>query len=364
MRIAILTHRYPPQDYAFVHARAKLYVKEGHQVKIFIPIIFLEKSKNYVFEKIDVIKEKKSNLIQIIDKFEPDVLAVHAPKFYSVLPLVKNIRYPKIVWIHGAETLFYSLLTIPPESLDDMFMFPIRGLRDIIQIITLRSFLQKVNHIVFVSKWMKKITEKNLKQKYKNSSVIPNPVDTDKFTYKRPKNTSNGVSIRGLGKKYGLDIAIKAYSNFKKTNLTIIGSGKLEKKFRFLIKKYHSNTKIETKKHPHERMPEIIKKYDYFVAPSRVEAQGVAMCEAMSCGLPVVATNVGGIPEFVRNDKEGYLVSPNDPKSLRECIFKLINNKKEFIKKSRNARKRIIKTCSPRIIMKGDIEIFENLMKR
>ena len=68
------------------------------------------------------------------------------------------------------------------------------------------------------------------------------------------------------------------------------------------------NTNLNNISLNHNEIPELLSKYSVFVAPSRVEAQGVSMCEAMACGLPIVATKVGGIPEFVRDGVDGYLV--------------------------------------------------------
>lgn len=57
-------------------------------------------------------------------------------------------------------------------------------------------------------------------------------------------------------------------------------------------------------------MSEIYHEFGYFVAASRVETQEIGMCEAMAGGLPVMATNVGGIPGFAKNEENGLTVPP------------------------------------------------------
>jgi glycosyltransferase involved in cell wall biosynthesis len=63
-----------------------------------------------------------------------------------------------------------------------------------------------------------------------------------------------------------------------------------------------------------------------FCMPSRHEPFGIAFVEAMAYGLPVVATPVGAVPEFVNNGDNGFLVSPNDIKGLSEALFKLLSS--------------------------------------
>lgn len=74
---------------------------------------------------------------------------------------------------------------------------------------------------------------------------------------------------------------------------------------------------------------EILLKSDIYCQPSRSEALSFTIMEAMSCGLPIVATNVGGIPEIVFNDVNGYLVEPDNPEELALALKKLIDNKQK-----------------------------------
>ena len=144
-----------------------------------------------------------------------------------------------------------------------------------------------------------------------------------------------------MGRKYGLDIAIRAYAGITGTDLTIIGTGPLEGELRALIAATRSQTTLNAEAYPHARVPELLRDYDYFVAPSRAETQGVAMCEAMACGLPVVATHVGGIPEFVRDGVDGHLVPPENPDTFRAAVRHLIADRRQLAHMGANARARI-----------------------
>ncbi|MCP3981365.1 MAG: glycosyltransferase family 4 protein [bacterium] len=70
----------------------------------------------------------------------------------------------------------------------------------------------------------------------------------------------------------------------------------------------------------HDLLPQVYPKHTAFVLPSHTEGMGVVLMEAMACGLPVVATNVGGIPELVEDGVHGRLVEPRSPIALADAI--------------------------------------------
>jgi L-malate glycosyltransferase len=79
-------------------------------------------------------------------------------------------------------------------------------------------------------------------------------------------------------------------------------------------------------------IPQLMKTFDIFALPSLSEGLSSAILEAMACSLPVVASNVGGIPELVRHAVNGLLVAPGNPAALAEAIQKLANNPEERLR--------------------------------
>jgi len=77
---------------------------------------------------------------------------------------------------------------------------------------------------------------------------------------------------------------------------------------------------------PYSSMCAAYKRFDILVLPSAMEAFGLSLLEAMQCGVPVIATNVGGIPELIDNGCNGILIDHGDPVALKNAIITMVND--------------------------------------
>ncbi|MCG3209577.1 MAG: Glycosyltransferase Gtf1 [Anaerolineae bacterium] len=362
MRIIILTDCYPsiqrPDACAFIHARTQLYVKLGHHVLV-ISRPRPELKTQDSFEGISILRPVSLNAAYAaVQQFAPDVIAIHFPyrrTYATQLAIQLRDHYPLVSWIHGYETMYTAFFGYH-HGLSRLLSVP----HDWFKLRYLKSFLEQSSSVVFVSNWIKGLAERSMRYHNPHSIVIANPVDTELFspTSTPPPNQQlRGIALRSLGPKYGLDIAIRAYNALEQTRLTIIGTGPLEQELRSLIRRTNSQTTLQARGFPHSEVPSILRQYDYFVAPSRNETQGLAMCEAMSCGLPVIATNVGGIPEFVRDGIDGYLVPPENPQALREAVLKLVSDQEHCRQMGQNARQHMIELCDGRRVIQQELDV-------
>ncbi len=69
-----------------------------------------------------------------------------------------------------------------------------------------------------------------------------------------------------------------------------------------------------------DRLPQLIRQARVVVVPSLFEPQGVVVLEAMACGVPVIGSDTGGIPEMIEDGATGWLVPPNDPAALAQAM--------------------------------------------
>jgi glycosyltransferase involved in cell wall biosynthesis len=79
---------------------------------------------------------------------------------------------------------------------------------------------------------------------------------------------------------------------------------------------------------------------DLFIMPSRSEAWGLTALRALAYGLPVIASNVGGLPEAIEHGKSGWLVPPESPAALADAILEAASDPARLCEFGRNARQR------------------------
>lgn len=172
-------------------------------------------------------------------------------------------------------------------------------------------------------------------------SVTPFGVDTSVF--KKFGDRENGDEIRigtvkKLERKYGIDILIRAFAILKKNRpsanlkLEITGTGSMEVELKNLASglgiagdvRFHGLV-------DHSKVPAMLNRLDVFAAASRYKSEsfGVSVIEASACGLPVVVSDIGGLPEVVRNGETGLLVPVENPVVLADTLAFLVDGPHE-----------------------------------
>lgn len=91
-----------------------------------------------------------------------------------------------------------------------------------------------------------------------------------------------------------------------------------------------------------EGLVEILTSSDVFLIPSQSESFGLAALEAMACGIPVVSSSVGGLPELIKHNETGFIAEIGDVDRMAKYVIDLLNNERKYNLFSRNARKRAV----------------------
>lgn len=208
--------------------------------------------------------------------------------------------------------------------------------------------------------------------------LIPNGVDVERFNLNLDSNQIRrklGIegckvifTLRAHEPKYGLEYLIRAAPLVTKEEdnaiFVIGGDGSLRSFHEQLAVKLGVKEKvIFTGRLPQRETPYYYAMSDMVVVPSLQEGFGLVVSEAMACGKPVIGTKVGGIPDQITDDYNGYLVQPRKPSEIAERILWLINHPKKARRMGIKGRKVVEEKFNINKRMDKIIQLYERLIK-
>ncbi len=191
--------------------------------------------------------------------------------------------------------------------------------------------------------------------------LIPNYVETDVFRPLNMARKKDSICFIGrLNKQKNLFALFEALSSSPYT-IDLIGSGEQEAQLREFARENGVMANF-LGNIPNNELPGILNEHELFVLPSLWEGMPKTLLEAMACGLPVVGTNVDGIREVIKHEKNGLLCN-TAPRSIREAIIRVM--KDEALKKrlGENARKTIEQQFSLKKLIEKELELYSHLLK-
>lgn len=260
-----------------------------------------------------------------IKKINPDIINTHYAEGYGTMARLAGVK-PNILSVYG----------------HDVFEAPYRN-RLYHYLIT--ANLRKATHIASTSNVMKAQVHKLYPEAA--VSVTPFGVDMTLFTPRDETNAMNAAdhtlsnrsftfgTVKKLDKKYGIDTLITAFHRLTEMlpnapiRLDITGDGPLREELQELVQTLHlTDTVTLYPAVPHKEVPAQLHQLDVYIAASRShgESFGVAVIEAMACGIPVIVANVGGLPEVTENGQFGLLVPAEDSDALARAMYELYTN--------------------------------------
>ena len=191
-------------------------------------------------------------------------------------------------------------------------------------------------------------------------SCIPNGVDTQLFLphdgaahrdgpLRKQFAVPTGVPLVGFigrlsaekGPELFLQAALLLHRRLPETHFVLVGDGPLRETLAAFIERFGLGNRVHLAGVRSE-MAAVYKELDLVVSTSRSEAMPLALMEAMSCGLPVVATSVGGVPEMIEHGHTGWLVEPNDFEKISERVAELLKSPADMKRMGGRARQRAV----------------------
>lgn len=259
-------------------------------------------------------------LMLLLYKNKYDIINTHLPQASVIGIIISRLRgIPYII-----ETRHYS---------DYMYKYSNR----------INQWLDKktvnmADHVIVVSHAGKVVLMNREGVKEEKISVIYNGINISKFSSNHRIQIRKQLGIDNKmvltftasyhprkGHKYLLESVGMLKKKYPDVIILLIGDGILKANLEALTKQLHLEDNVRFLGYRTD-IPELLNATDIYVHSSVEEGFGIAIIEAMAAGLPVIATNVGGIPEIITHNKNGILVPPEDPQALSSAMSDLIDH--------------------------------------
>lgn len=288
-------------------------------------------------------------LKKIICSVSPDIINTHYLSGYGMLSYlsVSKNKTPYLLSMWGSD-----VYTFPHKSIFHKYL--------------IKLTTEKATRLASTSVAMRKEFQEIYPSYKSEISLTPFGVDTKNFSpnTKVKKNSLFTIGIaKNLERKYGIEYLIEGFKKFNdknpKSQLEIIGDGIIKEDFKRLSRKLNLENKIIFHgRINNNKLSNILNTWDVYVIPSLFESFGVSAVEASSCGLPVIGTNVGGLPEVIEDNTTGFIIPSKNPQAISEKLQILFDNVELRVEMGKKGRELVLKNYDWEENVKTMIEIY------
>jgi len=343
---------------------------EVHFISYALPFRLSHYIENIVFHEVEISNyplfefplyslSLASKMVEVAEFEKLDLLHVHyaiphATSAFLAKEMMRKNRDLKIfTTLHGTDI---TLVGLEPSFLP-----------------LVKFSIEKSDGVTAVSRFLKEKTITNYSCEV-DIEVIPNFVDTNLF-----KPQSNGdfrKAIAPNGEKILVHTSnfrpvkrvpdtIKIFEKVQKeipSKLILVGDGPDRSECEKLSRQLDLCDKVKFLG-KQEGLVEILSSSDIFLIPSQSESFGLAALEAMACGLPVVSSSVGGLPELVRHNETGFIAEIGDVDRMAKYTIELLSNEKKYNLFSENSRERAVTQFDTSKVVPMYEEYYEQILK-
>jgi len=276
----------------------------------------------------------------IINNLKPDLIHVHQASGHGTLARL-SINRPYLLSVYGAD-----VLDVPFKS---KFHFNL-----------IKKNIEKAKIVASTSVFMADMVTRTFNYN-KQIPVTPFGVDINNFRPQNQESLDDKIKIgivKRLERKYGVEYLVEAFHLTikklktlgedyieKRLELIIVGKGSLLSELKDQVVKLN----IEDRVHflgrvNNEEVPNLLNSFEIFCVPSVLDSEsfGVAAVEASACGLPVIASNAGGLKEVILDGETGYIVEKRNANQLSDKIVNLLLDAELRKELGNNGRNRVI----------------------
>jgi glycosyltransferase involved in cell wall biosynthesis len=281
-------------------------------------------------------------------QYEPDVVHVHCGSPRSALT-VREVTLSAGLPLVFTEHYVSATQQLPPETLE-----------------RLRRIYRMARAVISVCEDNRRVLREHFGLWSERHHVIRSGVP---LGGERPWQPVRGAALRilcvsRLSARKGIDVLVRAVAQLspsvrEQVRVTVAGDGEEAGALRSLAQELGVADKIDFIGWSSD-VPGLLATHDLFVLPSLAEGQPIALLEALSAGLPVIASAVSGIPEALGDGAYGALVPPSAPGSLAAAVASHLQDPGILQRMSRHARTRLREFHDPDLTASAVIDLWDS----
>jgi len=380
MKILHLTWEYPPRIVGglsrHVYYLSRELAKQGNEVIIItleFPNVALEEFRNNIRVyrvKVELASydfltwcyafnhffEKKIGMVA------KDIDLIHAHDWLVALSGISSkylLNKPLIATIHSLEIGRVGSISNPLSATIDNIEW---------------WLTYEAKFVITTTEFMKNQLIEHFKLPHEKIFVIGNGIEIKEFEYEIDKKEvksfykfPNEVKLVGFigriteqkGVRYFLESIPKILNNYQNVRFLIIGDGWQIEEMKELAKRLGIDWSVRFLGYVQdEELKKLLKILDVLVIPSIYEPFGIVALEAMSAGVPIVASAIGGLNEIIDNEIDGLKVPPKNPDAIASAVLRLLYDEGLRIKLTENAKKKVQK-YSWEEVAKKTLEVYK-----
>lgn len=276
----------------------------------------------------DAIK-RIGDIVDVISGLKPDICHMHGTGAFG-WELYKELRKAGmlvIFTVHGLVSIEKKKALKQHFSFKTLYQY-------IVQSRCERSILSSQKTVIVDTEYVAKAIETYHLRRTPRMAIIPQGIDKTFFYINCSAVSRTILSVGSISKRKGHDLLIQAFSiaaeQIKDINLVICGAMADKSYFQSLLSLAagtHCSERITIKADLHKE--ELLEQYrlaHIFALHTQEESQGIVFAEAMATGLPVVSTNVGGVPYVVSNGENGILIEYGDVNGFAQALINAMSS--------------------------------------
>ncbi len=289
---------------------------------------------------------------KVIQKIQPDLIHAQGTERDCGVSMMFAPKEPRLLTIHGHMARIAEILDAKPFS----YYWLVKHLEALA--------VRRADGIVAITNY----TRQRLEDKARQTWVVPNAVDASFFEVDSPGQGNLALCVASLSpwkRQLELIEALDSLPENLRPQLVLLGIGADSE---YGAKVVEAVEKRPWCSHPgpvtRDGLKEWLKKAGLLILPSTEDNCPMVVLEAMAAGVPVAASNIGGIPDLIDDGRTGFLFDPLDAGSIRQAVTRWAESQAKTAALAATAKQEALARFHPKVVAARHLEIYREVLGR